>query len=88
MRCQKDFSIEDWDALFHAVRDRLTYAIDQFGAVSSATPLQESGDLMKTVVLESVEALDQLHKVVKHECTCAELVWQSGKIRLNASRVE
>lgn len=56
-----DITREDWDLLFRAVRDRLRIAVRTL-PVSGAQPLTLQSDAsVRVLVLECVQALDQLH---------------------------
>ena len=57
-----DVSIEDWDALLCAVKDRLRQTVG--GSLSQ--PMIGSAVPVRASVLECVEALDQLHSALKH----------------------
>ena len=57
-------TIEDWDTLFLAVTTRLTMAIGPLQAVAHRP--EDSSEIV-TVVSQCVEALDQLHAMLKDE---------------------
>lgn len=56
----------DLDALFSAVTARLRGIVHGAGE-STAAPVNDASDRVRTVVLECVSALDQLHVMLAHE---------------------
>ena len=56
---------EDWSLLFNAVQERLTQAVSA-QASAGANPLPALQAQLQTVVLECVEALQQLHDAQQH----------------------
>ena len=60
-----DITRDDWDLLFRAVRDRLRIAVRTL-PVSGAQPLTLQSDA-SVLVLECVQALDQLHEALLRE---------------------
>lgn len=56
-----DISIDDWDALLCAVKDRLRQTVGE----SLTQPMNGSAMPVRASVLECVEALDQLHNNLK-----------------------
>ena len=57
-----DVSVEDWDALLCAVKDRLRQTVGE----SLTQPMNGSAAPVRASVLECVEALDHLHSTLKH----------------------
>jgi hypothetical protein len=57
-------TIEDWDTLFQAVTTRLTMSI---GPLQVVPYRPEDCSQIETVVLQCVEALEQLHAMLKNE---------------------
>lgn len=57
-----DVSIDDWDALLCAVKDRLRQTVGE----DLTQPMNGSAVPVRASVLECVEALDQLHNTLKH----------------------
>ena len=57
-----DVSIDDWDVLLCAVKDRLRLTVGE----SLTQPINGSAIPVRASVLECVEALDQLHDTLKH----------------------
>ena len=57
-------AIEDWDDLFLAVRTRLELTV---GTLAATLPEGEGAVWIRTGVLECVEALGQLHDMLRHE---------------------
>jgi len=57
-----DVSIDDWDALLCAVKDRLRQTVDD----SLTEPMNGSALPVRASVLECVDALDHLHSSLKH----------------------
>lgn len=69
--------VEDWDALFAAVKERLALAVG-LKRMPPAGP--EAGDpvsRIRTEVLECVEALDQLHQLLGNERDCRQVLERS-----------
>lgn len=52
-----DITVDDWDAMLCAVRDRLRLAVGE----AMTVPLNGSAAPVRATVLDCVEALDQLH---------------------------
>ncbi|MEO5660127.1 MAG: hypothetical protein ABIQ90_10055 [Polaromonas sp.] len=67
MVCQKDIAADDWDALFRAVLDKLSQSVVQLEATNPELPSSHPAVLIKTTVLDCVEALSQLHAALKHD---------------------
>lgn len=62
-----DLSDADWDALFHAVEARLRDAVNEPLAQRIKMLPPDAPELVQTIVLECVDALDQLHRALTHE---------------------
>ncbi len=65
-----DIAIDDWDALFRAVEDRLRLTVGEPLANAPNTsdaPTQDAAAGVRTIVLECVAALEQLHTALTHE---------------------
>lgn len=63
-----DIEIGDWDALFCAVEARLRLAVGEQPAVASEPPrMHDTAGRLQAIVLECVEALDQLHAALTQE---------------------
>ena len=62
----QDVAIEDWDALFEAVLERLRASVENCKAVAPLERRAHWGHA-RSSVLECVEALDQLHHAATHE---------------------
>ena len=60
-------AIEDWDALFLAVKTRLTLIGQPQDTPEAHTPYAELLQQTRASVLECVEALDQLHVIARDE---------------------
>lgn len=62
-----DIAIDDWNALFRAVEDRLRLAVGE--PLAAALQAQPPGAAVgvQTIVLECVAALGQLHVALMHE---------------------
>ena len=62
----QDVAIEDWDALFDAVLERLRSSVENCKAEA---PLERRANWgqARASLLECVEALDQLHHAATHE---------------------
>lgn len=69
-----DIPIRDWEVLFCAVKDRLSLAVGA-GQDSDSTHDRRSGSgVMRGLVIECVQALDQLHGALLSELDrCEEL---------------
>jgi len=65
-----DVAIDDWVALFCAVKDRLRQAVGE----SLNHSMNGSAMQVRTDVLECVEALDQLHSTLKHVVNSPTLI--------------
>lgn len=64
---QIDIAVEDWDAMFGAVLERLRSSVDDV-LITSPVPLSpDAASLTQSIVLECAEALDQLHVALKHD---------------------
>lgn len=63
-----DITVADWDVLFRAVKIRLMLSVGEKLA-ASAPPSQagEAAELVQSIVLECVSALNQLHLALTHE---------------------
>lgn len=57
-----DITVDDWDALLCAVKDRLRQAVGE----TMTVPLNGSAAPVRAMVLDCVESLDQLHLVLTH----------------------
>ena len=57
-----DITVDDWDAMLCAVKDRLRLAVGE----TMTVPLNGSAAPVRAIVLDCVEALDQLHVVLTH----------------------
>lgn len=62
-----DIAINDWDALFRAVEDRLRLTVDEPLANAPDAAAQDAAAGVRTIVLECVAALEQLHTALTHE---------------------
>ncbi|CAN5169620.1 hypothetical protein BH10PSE16_BH10PSE16_29750 [soil metagenome] len=61
-----DIAVEDWDMMFRAVTDRLlAQCTDGLLATPCLLQVPPSASAIQTVVLECVEALEQLHRALK-----------------------
>lgn len=60
-------AIEDWDALFSAVKARLTLIGQPQNAACAEPPTANALELVRASVLECVQALDQLHATARQE---------------------
>lgn len=67
MACQKDIAVDDWDALFRAVLDRLSQSVGKVKATTPELQQSDSAVLIQTTVLDCVRALNQLHSALKHD---------------------
>lgn len=63
--CQ--IAIEDWDFLFSAVEQRLRDTVAQLDLAPTVPDAQNSASRIKAVVLDCVNALDQLHMALRQE---------------------
>lgn len=63
-----DITVADWDVLFRAVKIRLMLSVGEKLA-ASAPPSQagEAAELVQSIVLECVSALNQLHEALTQE---------------------
>lgn len=65
-----DIAIDDWDALFRAVEDRLRLTVGEPLANmpnKPDAPAHDAAAEVRTIVLECVAALEQLHTALTHE---------------------
>ena len=62
-----DIPIADWDDLFHAIQARLRALVSLPPATFYGSPSPAVSDDVRTVVLECVTALDQLHRALSQE---------------------
>lgn len=60
-------AIEDWDALFGAVKARLTLIGQPQDALGAEPPTAYALEAARAAVLECVQALDQLHATARQE---------------------
>lgn len=65
--CQADMDIQDWDALFRAVLERLRQAVGEGPVVMPGLKVTDPAGLIQCTVMECVEAFEQLHAVLKQE---------------------
>jgi hypothetical protein len=56
-----DIAPEDWDVLLSAITDRLRSAVDQRRAAATEPQVRDAEGRLQVIVLECVDALDQLH---------------------------
>jgi hypothetical protein len=64
---QTDMDIKDWDAMFRAVLERLRQAVGEVPVVMPGLKVTDPAGLIPCTVMECVEALEQLHTVLKQE---------------------
>jgi len=62
-----DIAINDWDALFRAIEDRLRRTVGEPLANAPDAAAQDAAAGVRTIVLECVAALEQLHTALTHE---------------------
>jgi diguanylate cyclase (GGDEF)-like protein len=66
-RLETPIPIEDWDALFVAVKERLALVVGRQRLPPASPEAADPVPSIRTAVLECVEALDQLHQLLGHE---------------------
>lgn len=59
-----DDLVHDWDMMFHAVEDRLTSAVGKVLVSTPGMEPQSAAVRVRTIVLECVTALGQLHQAL------------------------
>ena len=59
--------IEDWDSLFGAVEERLRTTVEKPDSATTSLAAQDNVSRIKSVVLDCVSALDQLHRALRQE---------------------
>ncbi|MHB1201030.1 MAG: hypothetical protein ACYCZ6_16040 [Polaromonas sp.] len=66
-----DIAIDDWNVLFRAIEDRLRLTVGGDPLANALTttdaPAHEAAVGVRTIVLECVAALEQLHTALTHE---------------------
>lgn len=63
-----DIAVADWDALFRAVKIRLMLSVgEKLVATTPPSQAAEAAELVQSIVLECVGALQQLHQALTHE---------------------
>lgn len=62
-----DIGREDWDMLFRAVTYRLTHCATSVATSVYLPPAPQSASSIQAVVLECVEALEQLHAALRQQ---------------------
>ena len=63
-----DIAVADWDVLFRAVKIRLMLSVgEKLAASAPASEAGEAAELVQSIVLECVSALNQLHLALTHE---------------------
>ena len=62
-----DIAIADWDVLFRAVKIRLTLSVGEKLAAVPPSQAGEAAELVQSIVLECVGALNQLHQALTQE---------------------
>ncbi len=67
-----DIPVEDWDAMFRAVLERLRQAAGEILVTAPVLQGPDPATLLQTIVLECVGALEQLHTALKHDRTCSK----------------
>jgi diguanylate cyclase (GGDEF)-like protein len=84
-------AIPDWDTMLSAVKDRLTLTVAESSHVLGGTLLRAGDPRVQTAVLECVNALDQLHMILRHElgrCEQLELAVFDAQTGLAQARAE
>lgn len=70
---QTEIAVEDWDMLFRAVTDRLTQCATSVATSACLPPAPQSASSIQAVVLECVEALEQLHAALgQQQSRCSQ----------------
>lgn len=63
-----DIAVADWDVLFRAVKIRLMLSVgEKLAAAAPPSQAGEAAELVQSIVLECVSALNQLHLALTHE---------------------
>lgn len=60
-----DLSVDEWDLLFDAVRERLRLSVGERPTAQSGAQAHDPVDRIQASVLECVQALDQLHGLLR-----------------------
>ncbi len=58
---------EDWDCLFRAVMERLSLTAGKYLAATTTTQAQDPAGRIAAIVLDCVQALDRLHRMLPRE---------------------
>lgn len=64
---QAEIALEDWDMMFRAVTYRLTQCATSVATSACLPPAPQSASAVQAVVLECVEALEQLHAALRQQ---------------------
>ena len=62
-----NISAADWDELFHAIQTRLENCVDDALLKAPELPAHERQEVIKSTVLQCVEAMQQLHAALTTE---------------------
>lgn len=63
----REIANDDWDAMFRAVESRLRQTVGERLAVLAESQPQDAAGRVQAIVLECVEALEQLHTALMRE---------------------
>ena len=62
-----EIAIHDWDIMVRAVKARLLVSVGERLAAAPGPQVHDAAELVKSIVLECVTALNQLHTALTHE---------------------